>query len=166
MAGNLVNSRAMVSRRYPVAAILGLAIFLAATTRVIAADPDTPAAGRTAVARPAAEWDRSGKPAKLEFDFGDFRAWVRRDGAWNTEGSVQHRGLLCGTYTLELRVGHGNPGCTDVQWFREPRAVASVKLCNDAPGLLSGGNTEFRDAARFDEITCAERRISCNGNCK
>lgn len=65
-----------------------------------------------------------------------------------------------------MRVGHGNPGCTDAQWFGEPRPVASVKLCNDAPGLLTGGNTEFRDAVRFDEITCAERRISCSDNCK
>jgi len=41
-----------------------------------------------------------------------------------------------------------------------------VRLCNDAPGMLTGGNTEFRDASRFDDITCAERRISCRDNCK
>jgi hypothetical protein len=35
---------------------------------------------------------------------------------------VQHRGLSCGTYTLLLRVGHGNLGCTDVHWFRGTRA--------------------------------------------
>lgn len=122
--------------------------------------------GRTAVARPAAEWNKGGKPVKLEFDFGDFKAWARRDGSWSAEGTVQHHGLLCGTYTLSLRVGRGQPGCVDVQWFREPRAVADVKLCNDAAGLLTGGNSEFRDVARFDEITCAERTISCSGNCK
>ena len=97
---------------------------------------------------------------------GDFKAWARRDGSWGADGSVQHRGLLCGTYTLSLRVGRGQPGCVDVRWFGEPRAVADVKLCNDAAGLLAGGNSEFRDVARFDEITCAERTISCGGNCK
>jgi hypothetical protein len=152
-------------RRCRLAAPLVAAVLVAAATPAAAAEPEA-AIGRTAVARPAAEWDRNGKPVKLEFDFGDFKAWARRDGSWNAEGPVQHRGLQCGTYTLELRVGHGNPGCVDVQWFREPRAVASVKLCNSAPGRLGGGNTEFRDAARFDEITCAERRVACSGNCQ
>jgi hypothetical protein len=159
------NARTLV--RHPhlrAAALLVLASF---ATAAIAADAEvSEAAGRTAVARPAAEWDKQGKPAKLDFDFGDFKAWVRRDGSWNAEGKIQHHGLLCGTYTLLMRVGHGNPGCANVQWFREPRPVANVTLCNDAPGWLSGGNTEFRDAARFDEITCAERRITCRDNCK
>lgn len=132
----------------------------------VAADSPAAADGRTAVARQAMEWDKDGKPAKLEFDFGDFRAWGRRDGSWNVEGEVQHRGLLCGTYTLLLRVGHGNPGCTNVEWFNEPRAVASVRLCNNATGMLTGGDMEYASADRFDEITCAERTLSCSGNCK
>jgi len=147
-------------------AILGLAALAAVTTTAVADDASEAPLGRTAVARPAAEWNKDGKPVKLEFDFGDFKAWARRDGSWNAEGTVQHRGLQCGTYTLSLRVGRGNPGCTDVQWFGEPRAVASVQLCNNAPGPLTGGNNEFRDAARFDEISCAERVIRCTGNCK
>lgn len=135
---------------------------------VLQVSADTPgaSAGRTAVARQAMEWDKNGKPAKLEFDFGDFKAWARRDGSWNATGEVQHRGLQCGTYTLLLRVGHGNPGCTDVEWFNQPRAVASVRLCNNATGMLSGGNLEFSDADRFDEITCGERTLACSGNCK
>ena len=147
-------------------AILGLAALAAVTTTAVADDASEAPLGRTAVARPAAEWNKDGKPVKLEFDFGDFKAWARRDGSWNAEGTVQHRGLQCGTYTLSLRVGRGNPGCTDVQWFGEPRAVASVQLCNNAPGPLTGGSNEFRDAARFDEISCAERVIRCTGNCK
>jgi hypothetical protein len=146
-------------------AILALCA-LAGSTPALADDPAAATVGRTAVARPAAEWNKDGKPVKLEFDFGDFKAWARRDGSWGAEGGVQHHGLLCGTYTLSLRVGRGQPGCVDVRWFGEPRAVADVKLCNDAAGLLAGGNSEFRDVARFDEITCAERTISCGGNCK
>lgn len=143
--------------------VLGLCA-LAGFAPAAAGDPAT--VGRTAVARPAAEWNQDGKPVKLEFDFGDFHAWARRDGSWGAEGMVRHRGLLCGSYTLSLRVGRGNPGCVDVQWFGEPRAVADLKLCNDAAGTLTGGNSEFREVARFDEITCAERTLSCSGNCK
>jgi hypothetical protein len=146
--------------------ILNLAVLMVVSFTAIASDPDVRGVGRTTIARQAAEWNSDCQLVKLDFDFGDFKAWARRDGSWNAEGTVQHHGLLCGTYTLLLRVGHGNPGCVDVQWFREPVPVASVQLCNNAPGILSGGNLEFRDAARFDEITCAERIISCSGNCK
>lgn len=151
----------------------GLVLFVfsalsTATTALLAEEASTPMNNRTALARPAMEWDKSGKLAKYDFDFGhdDFKAWARRDGSWNAEGPVQHKGLVCGTYTLSLRVGHGNPGCTNVKWFREPRAVAKTTLCNNASGIISGGNTEFLDVAHFDEITCAERVISCSGNCK
>jgi len=146
--------------------ILNLVALLLINFSAIASDPDVPVAGRTTIARQAAEWNSDGKPVKLDFDFGDFKAWARRDGSWNAEGTVQHRGLMCATYTLLLRVGHGNPGCMDVRWFREPVPVASTQVCNNAPAMLSGGNLEFRDAARFDEITCAERIISCSGTCK
>jgi hypothetical protein len=147
-------------------AILGLAALAAAAVPAMGDDSAVTSVGRTAMARPAAEWNKDGKSTKLDFDFGDIKAWARRDGSWGAEGSVQHHGLLCGAYTLSLRVGHGNPGCTDVQWFGEPRAVASISLCNNATGILTGGNTEFRDAARFDAINCAERTITCSGNCK
>ena len=121
---------------------------------------------RTAVAQQAFEYTKDGKPAKVDFDFGDFTAWARRDGSWNAEGMVHHNGLLCGTYTLSLRLGQGNPGCINVKWFGEPGAVGKVTLCNNADGKLTGGNTEFVDTARFDEITCAERVITCSGTCK
>jgi len=146
--------------------MFAVAMLVSVATPALADDSGSPPLGRTAVARPAAEWGKDGKPVKLEFDFGDFRAWARRDGSWSAEGHVQHHGLMCGTYTLMLRVGEGKPGCANVKWFREPRAVASTTLCNGARGILNGGNTEFQDAARFDQITCAERSISCNGNCK
>lgn len=146
-------------------AIIGLLMFGLPSPAVIAETAKS-SGGMTAVAHQAMEWDKHGKPVKLEFDFGDFKAWGRRDGSWHVEGLVQHRGLMCATYTLLLRVGHGNPGCTNVEWFKEPHPVASVHLCNNATGKLTGGNLEFDDASRFDEITCAERTLSCSGNCK
>jgi hypothetical protein len=129
----------------------------------MADDSGAPPLGRTTVARPAAEWNKDGKPVKLEFDFGDFKAWARRDGSWNAEGVVEHRGLACGTYTLSLRVGH--PGLRTCSGLAN-RARWPAFNCNNAPGPLTGGNNEFRDAARFDEISCAERVIRCTGNCK
>ena len=146
--------------------ILGFFISTDVTTHLLADENNAAPTGRTAIAHPVAEWDKDGKPVKIEFDFGDFKAWARRDGAWNANGTIHHRGLLCGSYSLSFRVGHGNPGCTNVKWFGDPYPVASTTLCNNATGTLSAGNTEFRDAARFDEITCAERSISCDGKCK
>lgn len=165
----MVNSRLLNNKSHYIRD--GIAIFIFTAVMVLsfssqASGSDGPGVSRTAIARPAAEWNGEGKPVKLEFDFGDFKVWARRDGSWNAEGTVQHQGFMCATYTLLLRVGHGTPGCVDVQWFREPVSVASIQLCNNASGMLTGGNLEFRDASRFDEITCAERVISCSGNCK
>jgi len=154
---------ATTSMRRPLSVSVALWLFTAVT---FGAEPDIPGVGRTAPARPAAEWDANGKPVRIDFDFGDVKAWARRDGSWNAEGTIQHRGMLCATYTLSLRVGRGEPACNKVKWFNEPRAVANTVLCNNAPGFISGGNTEFRDKARFNEITCAERTISCSGNCQ
>ncbi|WP_430231884.1 hypothetical protein [Nitrosomonas communis] len=160
---SLYNSSNFVRDSIVIPSLVALTVF---SFSAMASDHGMAGAGRTTIARQAAEWNTDGKPVKLEFDFGDFKAWARRDGSWNAEGTVQHHGLMCGTYTLLLRVGHGNPGCMDVQWFREPVPVASIQLCNNASGMLSGGNLEFRDATRFDDITCAERIISCSGTCK
>ncbi len=144
------------------AALLGLSM----PCLPLMAGPDDRSDSRTAVARQAMEWDSSGKPSKLEFDFGDFRAWGRRDGSWNIEGKIQHRGLLCATYTLSVRAGHGEPGCTNPSWYSEPRVIASTRLCNNASGTLSGGDIESASAEHFDDITCAERTVTCSGNCK
>jgi hypothetical protein len=137
-------------------------LVLPAAFSAVQADPS----GRTAVAHQAMEWTADGKTAKLEFDFGDFRGWGRRDGSWNIEGEISHRGLLCATYSLALRIGHGSPGCDNVEWFGKPRTVGSKYLCNNASGTLASGDLTFSNTDRFDEITCAERIITCSGNCK
>src|SRR5690349_8546522 len=96
----------LFNRSHPVREAMVILSFLALMLinfSAIASDPDVPVAGRTTIARQAAEWNSDGKPVKLDFDFGDFKAWARRDGSWNAEGTVQHRGLRCATYTLLLR---------------------------------------------------------------
>jgi hypothetical protein len=122
--------------------------------------------GRTTVARPAAEWDEQGKPAKIDFDFGDFKMWARKKGGWQIEGWLHHRGLLCGTYYVAVRFGIGDPACNNVKWLDEPRYVSQRTQCNNASVLHSGGDLEFPHAAQFADVTCAERIIRCTGNCQ
>jgi hypothetical protein len=122
--------------------------------------------GRTTIARPAAEWDENGKPAKIEFDFGDFKMWARKKGGWQIEGWLHHRGLLCGTYYVAVRFGIGDAGCNNVKWLSDPRYVTQRVQCNNASVLHSGGDVEFPHAAQFADITCAERIVRCTGNCQ
>jgi len=43
--------------------------------------------------------------ARLDFYYGDIRAWLLQDGNWHIEGSIRHRGALCGTYQLGIQFG-------------------------------------------------------------
>lgn len=122
--------------------------------------------GRTAIARPAAEWDETGKPARIDFDFGDFKMWARKRGGWQIEGWLHHRGLLCGTYYIAVRFGVGEQGCNNVKWLAEPRYVSQRTQCNNASVLHGGGDVEFPHVAEFADISCAERIIRCTGNCQ
>jgi len=122
--------------------------------------------GRTGIGRAAAEWDEMGKPARIDFDFGDFKMWIRKKGGYHIEGWMHHQGLLCGTYYVAVRFGVGDPGCNNVKWLSGPRYVSQRTQCNNASVLHSGGDVEFPHASQFSEITCAERIIRCTGNCQ
>ncbi len=129
--------------------------------------PDNEAVvGSMAVAKPGMEWDKNGKPARLDFDFGDFKAWVRKKGGWQIEGRINHSGLICGTYDVMVRFGAGNPGCNNVKWFSDPRSVTHREHCNSASLPHQGGDIEFPWADRFGQLTCAERIVRCTGNCR
>jgi len=117
-------------------------------------------------ARPGISESTGGKADRLDFIAFDFRGWLRRSGEWHVEGDVSHRGLVCGDYQTGMRFGIGSPGCTNVEWIGEVRYVTSRKQCNDASLRHVGGDTQPELAARFDQITCAERAVRCNGNCQ
>jgi len=106
------------------------------------------------------------KPQRKDFRFGGFTAWLKRGGEWHIEGSVRHRGLLCGTYEVGMRFGVGNPDCTDVKWVSGDSYVTSQYQCNDAEMPHSGTDIDAALADQFDAITCAERVVRCSGNCK
>jgi hypothetical protein len=137
----------------------------------VAGDP-VPSAGKEvvvgsmAIARSGMEWDKDGKPTRLEFDFGDFTAWARKKGGWQLEGVINHSGLVCGTYYVMARFGTGNPGCENVKWFSDPKLVTQREHCNSASLSHQGGDIEFPWADRFDQVTCAERIIRCTGICR
>lgn len=105
-------------------------------------------------------------PARLDFYFGDIRAWLLEDGNWQIEGNVQHRGALCGRYELGIQFGIGRPGCSNVEWMGFPAYVTIRTHCNNALLRHSGGDINYAAAAAFDRINCAQRLIRCSGTCK
>jgi len=104
-------------------------------------------------------------PSRWDFNFGDGRALMRKDGTWQIETEIKHGGLGCGNYRLGVRFGAGNPGCLDVAWLGEPMFAIHLKHCNNAmrPHHGDGYDALLMDA--FDQITCAERLIRCTGTC-
>jgi hypothetical protein len=119
----------------------------------------------TAVARPGLMLE-AGKPDRLDFNFGDVRAWLLPSGDWRMEGKVAHKGALCGTYELGLRFGVGSHGCTDVEWLSQPTYATSQRQCNSATEFHVGGESQPELREHYTRVSCAERLIRCTGNCK
>jgi hypothetical protein len=103
---------------------------------------------------------------KINFRFGNMKAWLNSDGDWNIHGRVNHTGLLCATYEVGLRFGAGDPGCTNVKWLSEVSYVTNQRQCNSATTTHTGGDFGSYIKADFDKVTCAERVIRCNGKCR
>ncbi|UCD67920.1 MAG: hypothetical protein JSW48_14110 [Betaproteobacteria bacterium] len=105
-------------------------------------------------------------PARLDFFFGDIRAWLLQDGNWHIEGNIQHRGALCGRYELGIQFGIGSPGCSNVEWMGSPAYVTIRTHCNNALLSHAGSDVDHVAAEAFDRINCAQRLIRCSGTCK
>jgi len=105
-------------------------------------------------------------PARLDFHYGDIRAWLLEDGNWHIEGNVQHRGAFCAQYELGIQFGIGSPGCANVEWLGTPVYVTKRRQCNNATLHHTGGDLDDQAAQVFDRINCAQRLIRCSGNCK
>lgn len=106
------------------------------------------------------------KPQQLDFDFGGSRATLSPKGEWTIEGSVSHRGLLCGEYSLGIRFGIGRPGCANVAWLTDVTYATALRQCNNATLQHAGGDVQPQLADSFAQISCAERVIRCTGVCK
>jgi hypothetical protein len=104
--------------------------------------------------------------ARMDFRFGDINAWLLEDGTWHIEGMVQHRGALCADYRLGLRFGRGSPGCANVEWLTEDSYGSFEIQCNNALVRHFGGGEDPVAAQNFARITCGQRLIRCDGNCR
>lgn len=105
-------------------------------------------------------------PARLDFEFGEIRAWLLADGNWNIEGIVRHRGALCADYQLGIQFGIGSPGCANVEWIGRPQYVTYHKQCNNAVVRHIGGDLDLSAAQNFERINCGQRLIRCSGKCR
>lgn len=105
-------------------------------------------------------------PARLDFFYGDVRAWLLQDGNWHIEGRVSHYGALCARYELGIQFGVGSPGCSNVKWIGAPVYVTMRTHCNNASLSHTGGDIDYSAAEAFDQINCAQRLIRCSGTCK
>ena len=103
--------------------------------------------------------------ARMDFNFGTIKAWLRDDGQWKIEGDISHRSGLCGSYQLGIQFGTGNPGCANVRWSSAPIFVTERLQCNGAGVFHSGGDYSFIAKQSFDKINCAQRVIKCKGKC-
>ena len=107
-----------------------------------------------------------GTSGRLDFAFGEIRAWLLADGYWHIEGMVQHRGARCGQYRLGMQFGIGSPGCANVHWLTEESYGSYEVQCNNAAVRHVGGGQSQLAAENFDRINCGQRLLQCTGNCR
>lgn len=106
-------------------------------------------------------------PKQLDFLFdksSDMKAWVRENGDLFIEGFIRHNHFRCGTYQLGIQFGKGD-GCANVQWYSDPVYVSHKRQCNQAVLHHNGYQNDPNVVAKFDEITCAQLFIKCEGVC-
>lgn len=104
---------------------------------------------------------------QLDFLFdkaSDLKAWLRNNGNFLLEGYIRHNHFRCGTYELGIQFGVGD-GCVNVQWLAEPMYISRHRQCNQAVLHHDGSGSIPEAAAKFNEITCAQLFIKCDGVC-
>jgi hypothetical protein len=146
--------------------ILSTVFFLVSC--IVSALPATADEVRKLATEPRRSNDLGGErsPGRLDFFYGDIRAWLLEDGNWHIEGNVQHRGAFCAQYELGIQFGIGSPGCANVEWLGSPAYVTKRRHCNSALLHHAGGDIDNQAAQAFDRINCAQRLIRCSGNCQ
>lgn len=131
-------------------------------------DEDPRFSRRMAPAVPSISMEAGHGPDRKDFDFGRSvgKAWLADLGEIRVDIWVQHRGLLCATYEVGIRFGQGTHGCTEVQWLAPVHWLTSRRQCNNALVEHVGADTDEHMVALFGQVTCAERLIRCEGNCR
>lgn len=150
------------------AAMLAAGLVFASAANAVDQDLEPGERGVTAASQPTYSLDAPPGINRLDFDFRieETRAWLNKDGDFQVKGWVKHAGLLCATYRMGVRFGIGSPGCLNVTWVTDPYFVTSVFQCNGARVQHSGGDTYPELGGQIGKISCAERVVSCSGNCR
>ncbi|MBK8017267.1 MAG: hypothetical protein IPK20_11465 [Betaproteobacteria bacterium] len=131
-------------------------------------DPDPRFRGLIAPAVASFSLSADGKPDRKDFDFGRNvgKAWLASKGEVKIDTWVQHRGLRCARYEVGIRFGEGDHGCTNVRWLAPVHWLTSINQCNNALMQHAAVDTDEHMVDFFDQVTCAERIVRCEGNCK
>ena len=106
-------------------------------------------------------------PVQYNFLFdkaSDLKAWLRDNGDIHVEGFIKHNHFRCGTYQLGVQFGSGD-GCVNLKWNSEPIYVSRRTQCNQALLHHEGYQNDPKLAGKFNEITCAQLLIKCDGVC-
>ncbi|MCG6969638.1 MAG: hypothetical protein LJE85_07725 [Gammaproteobacteria bacterium] len=106
-------------------------------------------------------------PKQLDFVFdkaSDLKAWLRENGDFLLEGYIRHNHFRCGTYELGIQFGKGD-GCVNVEWLTQPVYISRHRQCNQAVLHHDGAANVPELAGKFNEVTCGQLFIRCNGVC-
>jgi hypothetical protein len=109
-----------------------------------------------------------GDPKAINFIFdkaSEKQGWLKLNGEWHVQGWVTHNHLRCATYSLGMRFGKGEGGCMNVEWLTTPLYVTHKKQCNQTTIHHKGGSITPEIAPLFNEVTCGQLLIKCEGVC-
>ncbi|UCC56703.1 MAG: hypothetical protein JSU75_02790 [Gammaproteobacteria bacterium] len=93
------------------------------------------------------------------------QGWLDETGIWQFSMEVHHGRLRCATYETGIRLGKGNPACSNVEWLTGIEPVSRLRHCNSATRIHAGGGEISRAASRFAETSCVRVVVRCEGNC-
>lgn len=108
---------------------------------------------------------KNSQPYKKIFRGNGMQGWLNDTGAWHINVEVHHSRLRCGNYETGIQLGRGNLACADVEWLTRIEYVTSLRHCNSATRLHTGGGKFSAAANRLDEVTCVRVVVRCEGTC-
>lgn len=107
----------------------------------------------------------AGQPFRRSFEQRDVKGSVNDAGRWTIENVVDHSRFRCGTYEVGIQLGRGISGCSQPQWFGEPRYGTRERHCNSASLIHSGGGNLPVTREQVATASCVRVVVRCSGTC-